>query len=85
MENYKIAIEKYKVEIGDYIISSEEQLEEYRKKYLGANGILKQVFNHLKQVPVDNRKEAGELLRGLKDCAENKYEKTLTEYIVNGN
>jgi phenylalanyl-tRNA synthetase alpha chain len=85
MENYKIAIEKYKVEIGDYIISSKEQLEEYRKKYLGANGILKQVFNQLKQVPVDNRKEAGELLKGLKDCAENKYEKTLTEYIVNGN
>jgi phenylalanyl-tRNA synthetase alpha chain len=85
MENYKKLIEKYKVEIGDYIISSKDQLEEYRKKYLGVNGILKQVFQELKQVPVEKRKEAGELLRGLKDCAENKYEITLTEYIVNGN
>ena len=75
MENYKIAIEKYKVEIGDYIISSKEQLEEYRKLYLGANGILKQTFQELKQVPVEKRKEAGELLRGLKECAENYYEK----------
>ncbi len=79
MKNYKKLIEKYKVEIGDYIISSKDQLEEYRKKYLGANGIIKQVYNQLKQVPVENRKEAGELLRGLKECAENKYENSFVD------
>lgn len=75
MKNYIETIEKYKVQIENYIISSKDELEEYRKQYLGANGILKQTFQELKQVPVEKRKEAGELLRGLKECAENYYEK----------
>ena len=75
MENYKSIIEQHKVQIGNYIISSKDQLEEYRKKYLGANGVVKQVYNQLKQVPAENRKQAGELLRELKNLAENYYEK----------
>jgi len=75
MENYKSIIEQHKVQIGNYIISSKDQLEEYRKKYLSANGVVKQVYNQLKQVPAENRKQAGELLRELKYLAENYYEK----------
>jgi phenylalanyl-tRNA synthetase alpha chain len=81
MENYKSIIEQHKVQIGNYIISSKDQLEEYRKQYLGANGILKQTFQELKQVPAEKRKEAGELLRSLKDCAENKYEKNMRNFL----
>lgn len=81
MKNYIETIEKYKVQIENYIISSKDELEEYRKQYLGANGILKQTFQELKQVPVEKRKEAGELLRGLKECAENYYEKNMRNFL----
>lgn len=81
MKNYIETIEKYKVQIENYIISSKDQLEEYRKQYLGANGILKQTFQELKQVPVEKRKEAGELLRGLKECAESYYEKNMRNFL----
>lgn len=74
MKNYKELIDKYKVEIENNIISSKDELEEYRKQYFGAKGVLKQIFQELKQVPTEKRKEAGELLKGLKECAENNYE-----------
>lgn len=81
MENYIKLIEGIKLSINNTIISSKDELEEYRKQYLGANGILKQTFQELKQVPVEKRKEAGELLRGLKECAENYYEKNMRNFL----
>ena len=66
MENYIKLIEGIKLSINNTIISSKDQLEEYRKQYLGANGILKQTFQELKQVPAEKRKECGSKLNELK-------------------
>jgi phenylalanyl-tRNA synthetase alpha chain len=72
MENYIKLIEGIKLDISNSNITSKE---EYYKQYLGSNGVVKQVYNKLKEIPSEKRKEAGELLRGLKEYVENYYEK----------
>lgn len=70
MENYIKLIEEIKLDIGNSIITSKE---EYREKYLGINDVIKKVYNKLKEIPAEERKEAGELLSGLKKFVEDKY------------
>jgi phenylalanyl-tRNA synthetase alpha chain len=49
------------------------QLEEYRIKYLGTKGILKDMFDSFKLVPNEEKKEIGQLLNVLKNHLESIY------------
>lgn len=61
-------------EIEDFTGNSEE----FRLKYISKKGSVSQIFEELKNVPVESKKEAGQLLNGLKQLAEAKF-KSLTE------
>lgn len=50
-----------------------EALEAYRIKYLSSKGLVKTVFGEMKNVPVDKKKEFGQILNEFKQFAENKY------------
>lgn len=50
------------------------ELEAYRIQYLGTKGIVKQIFGEMKNVPNDQKKEAGQLLNAFKQLAESRYE-----------
>lgn len=67
-------IENYKKEIDALAVSSPQQLEEYRIKFLGTKGIVKGLFGEMKNVPAESRKEFGLVLNEFKQFAESKYE-----------
>ena len=60
-------------EINSKNISSLKELEEFRIHYLGSKGIIKDLFNDLKAVPNENKREVGQLLNGLRQTTEQLY------------
>ena len=74
MEDLLQQIETHRKEIEAYQISTPQQAEEYRIKYLGSKGILKSLFGEMKNVPVERKKEAGQVMNEFKQFAEAKYE-----------
>lgn len=67
-------ISDYKKEIEGLEANGAESLEAYRIKYLGTKGIVKNLFNEMKNVPVEKKKEFGQVLNEFKMLAEAKYE-----------
>ena len=66
-------VEQYKKEIETSIVSNKEDLETFRIKYLGTKGLLKTIMGEMKHVPVDQKKEAGQLLNEFKVFVESFY------------
>jgi phenylalanyl-tRNA synthetase alpha chain len=64
-----------KNEIENYTISTIEDLENFRLKYLSKKGILSQLFNDFKDVSSENKKEVGFRLNELKQSATALYDK----------
>lgn len=67
-------IEQYKSEIAALTGNGAESLEAYRIKYLGTKGIVKHLMGEMKNVPVERKKEFGQLMNEFKQFAEAKYE-----------
>jgi len=63
-----------KEEISAYSAVDEKQVEEFRIKYLGTKGIVKSIMGEMKNVPVEQKKEAGQLLNEFKVFTESKFE-----------
>ena len=61
-------------EINTFSPADAAELENYRIRFLGTKGIVKQMFGEMKNVPADQRKEAGQVLNAFKQLAEDKYE-----------
>ncbi|MBC7553629.1 MAG: phenylalanine--tRNA ligase subunit alpha [Taibaiella sp.] len=74
MPSLQEQIKEYEQEINAFAPANAAELEEYRIRFLGTKGIVKQVFGEMKTVPAEQRKEAGQLLNGLKQLAEAKYD-----------
>ena len=83
MEELLQQIDVYKKEIEAIRISTSQELEEFRIKYLGTKGIVKGLFGELKAVPAEKKKEFGLVLNDFKQLAEAKYE-TAKELAANG-
>ncbi len=74
MEQLLKQIEDYKIEISSFIVTDEKQAEEFRIKYLGTKGLLKSIMGEMKNVPVEQKKEAGQLLNEFKVFVETTYD-----------
>src|SRR4051812_27719579 len=74
MQSLKEKLREYEQEIKTFFASDAKQLEEYRIKYLGTKGVVKQIFGEMKNVPSELKKEAGQMLNSFKQLAERKYE-----------
>lgn len=74
MASLQDQIQLFEQEINSFAPANAAELEDYRIRFLGAKGIVKQIFGEMKTVPADQRKEAGQLLNGFKLLAEEKYE-----------
>ena len=74
MEELLQQIDVYRKEIEGIEISNAQQLEEFRIKFLGTKGIVKNLFGEMKSVPVEKKKEFGLVLNDFKQLAETKYE-----------
>jgi phenylalanyl-tRNA synthetase alpha chain len=69
----KTQIEAILQEINAYSISSAAELEAFRIKYLGSKGILKDLYAELKNVPNEQKREAGQLINNLRQATEDFY------------
>ena len=74
MEQLVRKIEEYKTEMVSFTATDEKQVEEFRIKYLGTKGIVKAIMGEMKTVPVEQKKEAGQLLNEFKIFAEATFE-----------
>ena len=74
MEQVFQQIETYRKEIENYSISSPQQLEDYRIRFLGTKGIVKNLFGEMRSILPENKKEFGLVLNEFKQFAEARYE-----------
>ncbi|MBC7875381.1 MAG: phenylalanine--tRNA ligase subunit alpha [Ferruginibacter sp.] len=63
----------YKKEIENFTAPGPEAAEDFRIKWLGTKGIVKGIMGAMKDVPVEQKKEAGQLLNEFKLFVEGKY------------
>ena len=63
--------------ILSFSLRSEKEAEEYRHLYLGRKGRLTDLFDTLKDVPTEERREAGQQLNKMKQVAQARYDKAL--------
>lgn len=73
MQSLQDLIKENEEEIKSFEPKDATALEAYRIKFLGAKGIVKQIFGEMKNVPGDQKREAGQLLNAFKQLAENKF------------
>jgi len=59
-------------EISSFTTSNSSEIEEFRIKYLGKKGLIKNLFNKLKEVNPEKRKESGHKINQIKISAESK-------------
>ncbi len=74
MEALLQRIEALKTEISSFVAAKADDTEAFRIKYLGTKGLVKEVMGEMKHVPVERKKEFGQLLNEFKLFAEAKYE-----------
>ncbi len=81
MEELLGKLDSYRKEIISTEINGAEEAETYRIRFLGTKGIVKNLFQEMKQVPADRKKEFGQILNEFKQLAESKYE-TAKETVI---
>ena len=74
MEQLLNKIEAYKLELNSAVTADAKLIEEFRIKWLGTKGIVKDIMGEMKNVPAEQKKEAGQLLNEFKLLVEAKYE-----------
>ncbi|MFV0606001.1 MAG: phenylalanine--tRNA ligase subunit alpha [Niabella sp.] len=67
-------IASYKEEITGFTPVDGKQVEEFRIKWLGTKGIVKSIMGEMKQVPAEQKREAGQLLNEFKLFAEARFD-----------
>ncbi|MEO7522844.1 MAG: phenylalanine--tRNA ligase subunit alpha, partial [Ferruginibacter sp.] len=73
MEQLLAQISQYKTEMETMKATSREELESFRIKYLGTKGLVKTIMGEMKNVALENKKEAGQLLNEFKVYSETIY------------
>jgi phenylalanyl-tRNA synthetase alpha chain len=74
MEQLLQQIESIKAEMTAAVITSQDELEQFRIKYLGTKGLVKQIMGEMKNVPNEQKKEFGQILNAFKIHAETAFE-----------
>jgi phenylalanyl-tRNA synthetase alpha chain len=74
MEQLLQQIEAIKTEIAATVATTPDALEQYRIKYLGTKGLIKQIMGEMKNVPNEQKKEFGQILNAFKIVAEEKMQ-----------
>lgn len=72
-QNMKEKIKILAAEIENFAISNPQELENFRIKFIGTKGSIKELFNDLKSVPNEEKKEIGQLMNSLRMLAEDKF------------
>ncbi len=68
----KQKIETLLAEVNSLVANSIEEVEKYRIEYISKKGKIPQLFNDFRNVPVEEKKEIGQLINQLKNKAQDK-------------
>ncbi|MGN6617909.1 MAG: phenylalanine--tRNA ligase subunit alpha [Ilyomonas sp.] len=74
MEELLQQIENYKQEARNFTASTADDAENFRIKFLGTKGLVKNVMGEMKNVPNERKKEFGLILNDFKNFIEQKYQ-----------
>ncbi|HIP37336.1 MAG TPA: phenylalanine--tRNA ligase subunit alpha [Crocinitomix sp.] len=69
----KEKIQELKQQIEDFKAKTVEDVEVFRIKFIGSKNQIKDLYKELKAVPLESKKEFGQLINGLKSFAEEKF------------
>jgi phenylalanyl-tRNA synthetase alpha chain len=61
-------------EVSAYAAQSKQDLEAFRMRFISKKGAIGELFEHLKQIPSEKKKEFGRILNELKQKAEARFE-----------
>ncbi len=67
-------IEQLKLEIESAELKTKDEIENFRIKFLGTKGLVKELMGEMKNVSSDLKKDFGARLNEFKQFAESKYE-----------
>src|SRR5690349_18276230 len=70
MEN---TIESLLQEVKSFSVKTKQDLESFRLKFISKKGAIGELFDNLKQIPAERKKEFGKILNELKQTAESKF------------
>ena len=73
MEELLDKVRTYKQEIEAAICHNAKDVEQFRIRFLGTKGIVKELMNEMRNVPKEAKKDFGATLNDFKLCAESKY------------
>ena len=66
-------IKQLQKEVDEFNSSDSQVIEEFRLKFISRKGVMGELFEALKAVPVDDKKAVGKILNQLKQSAESKF------------
>lgn len=69
----KEKVDLLRAQMENFVGNTLADIEEFRLKYISKKGSLSQLFDELKAIPAEQKKEAGQLLNNLKKLAESKF------------
>jgi len=78
----KEKVNKIREEVEKFAVSTNEELEKFRISFLGSKGAVKALFADLKNVAGDQKREAGQLVNGLREYVQEKFD-SLKDQIEN--
>jgi len=73
MEEILSQVKAYSEEITSFTATDADSLEQFRIRFLGVKGVVKAMMGEMKNVPVDQKKEFGQIMNGFKQLAEEKF------------
>lgn len=74
MEQLLEQIETYRNEIEATAVTDAQAAEQFRIKWIGTKGLVKSLMGEMKNVPVERKKEFGQVMNEFKLFVEGKYE-----------
>ena len=74
MDQFLSQIEQYRKEVTDFKNGDLKAVEEFRIKWLGTKGIVKNLMGEIRNVPSERKKQFGQILNEFKVLVENKFE-----------
>lgn len=67
-------IAQYTEEVKSTQVKDKNELEQFRIRFLGAKGILKELYGELKNVPNDQKREVGQQINAFRQLVEAQFE-----------
>jgi phenylalanyl-tRNA synthetase alpha chain len=71
-------------EISSSVINTQEELEDYRLRYLSKKGVISGLFDDFRNVPSEAKKEIGQSLNELKSLAIEKFNALKSDLVISG-